>query len=84
MIVLRQSKVSKFFSFHLFNYKFEKRIFLGVPLEAVQKSENVAVLVTAHGGHLGYLKAKKHWFWDNDGFIEELAMQFAAGIFEEE
>jgi len=55
-----------------------------VPFEEVQRSENVAVLVTAHGGHLGYLKAAKHWLWDDDGFIEELVMQFATVIFEEE
>lgn len=49
------------------------------PLNTVQELPNVALLLTAHGGHIAFLQKM---FPRGEGFMERVFGQFAQAVFE--
>lgn len=51
--------------------------FTAIPLEDVQNSENVAVIVTNHGGHIAFLQGCSGL---GDSLIEDIFVEYSSAI----
>lgn len=62
-----------------FNWKFFPPPLTAFPLTTVQDLPNVALLLTAHGGHIGFLQ---DLFPCGEGFMERVFGQFVQAALE--
>lgn len=54
-------------------------IFPAIPIAEAEQNDNIAIVVTSHGGHIGFLEGliPRH-----GGYMDRLFSQFSRAIFE--
>lgn len=60
-------------------YRDHFTIFAAFPVSLAQRSPNVALLVTSHGGHIGFLEG---FFPYGEGYMDRVFSQFVRAAFE--
>lgn len=59
---------------------FPRRLSAAIPVEAVKQNPNLALLITCHGGHIGFLEG----LWPRQStYMDRVFKQFAKAVFEQ-